>query len=115
MPGRKKKAAAGAMAEAEPAENESGNESAAVPQSFQKVKKENEGKENEAASFTNCDMELWEPDESPAPAELPATLHCLDVFAGCGGLHMDGTASYGGKDITLKTICAVEIEKFPAM
>jgi hypothetical protein len=85
------------------------DEAAPKPSAADKVKKE-----EQAATFTNCDMELWAEDKSPPPAELPTTLNCLDVFAGCGGLHMEGTARYGGNAISLKTICAVEIEQFPA-
>eukprot|EP00959_Pyramimonas_sp_CCMP1952_P117401 2454191-Pyramimonas_sp.AAC.1 len=38
----------------------------------------------------------------------------LQVFAGCGGMHMSGTGSFGNTTAGMKTLAAVEIEEVPA-
>lgn len=73
---------------------------------------------------------LWDECMEPPPTTLPVKLRALDIFAGCGGLHMGGTASYGGTpavdadskavgenvgaSLSIETVAAVEIEEDPA-
>jgi len=78
------------------------------------VKKES--LEFDVNDFEGCAPGLWETEKTPASLPLPRKLQGLDVFAGCGGLCMSGSARYGEKDsIAIETIAAVEIEKNPAL
>ena len=55
--------------------------------------------EQTAVTFSNCDMELWEPCDDPAAKPLPTELQCLDVFAGCGG------TTHGGRGVLWRALC----------
>ena len=59
---------------------------------------------------------LWEPCKAEALGKLPDSLSVLDVFAGCGGLFMEGSVSFRKSDPTLsvQTVAAVELMQDPA-
>ena len=68
--------------------------------------------------FGNVDESLWDLDgkqpKIKPPSPLPTTLNILETFAGCGGFHMQGSATLDGRTVTLNTVAAVEIEGDPA-
>jgi len=71
---------------------------------------------DQEATFANVDAGLWAEEESVLPSPMPTRLAVLELFAGCGGLHLEGGVSFGadGDQLSMHTLAAVEIEEDPA-
>jgi len=69
----------------------------------------------EEATFDNTEFALWAPEEQTLPRPLPRTIRTLELFAGCGGLHGDGSGTLGDLSVEVKTVAAVEVEAAPAV
>jgi DNA (cytosine-5)-methyltransferase 1 len=69
-------------------------------------------------TFDNVDDTLWESAPVAPPSPLPTQLNVLELFAGCGGFHLEGGVSFGAGaavgPLSMRTLVAVEIEDDPA-
>jgi DNA (cytosine-5)-methyltransferase 1 len=69
-------------------------------------------------TFDNVDATLWDSPPVTPPSPLPSALNVLELFAGCGGFHLEGGVSFGAGagvgPLSMKTLVAVEIEDDPA-
>jgi hypothetical protein len=61
-----------------------------------------------------CDPALWAAGNViAAPATLPTRLNVLETFAGAGGLHMSGSATFGGVEVSIQSVAAIDIVEDP--
>mmetsp|Transcript_46622 Transcript_46622/g.86813 ORF Transcript_46622/g.86813 Transcript_46622/m.86813 type:complete len:1110 (+) Transcript_46622:168-3497(+) len=80
------------------------------------TEEDSEAEEEDGCETIGCsyDQELWGAPAVVPPKVLPSTLNVLEVFAGCGGLYMEGYGKFGGEQVSVNTVCAVEIEEVPS-
>ena len=111
---------AGAPADAAPPQRKKAAKKAAAPKNAAAASTKGpikvEAGDTEA-TFENVDEELWAEEQSVLPSPLPTRLAVLELFAGCGGLHLEGGVSFCDEEeggLSIHTLAAVEIENDPA-
>ena len=75
----------------------------------------------EESNFSNADVTLWSECLDPPQWDVTEVtrLGVLELYAGCGGLNMDGSIKYAVNgtrvvDLSIDTVAAIEIEEVPA-
>ena len=109
----------GGGAAAAPASNKKGSSKAPAASKGKAPAAPAPNKNNAVSSLMgDIDDDLWR-EGTTVPRRTPRKLRTLELFAGCGGLHFDGSAAFAGAngaklDVSIKSIAAVEVEEHPA-